>query len=85
MISWDEEKNKLLKLKRNISFEEIADIIIEERHLDILKHPTRENQKIFIVELKQYIHAVPFVVDDNDNIFLKTAFPSRKLHKQYRG
>jgi hypothetical protein len=26
---------------------------------------------------------VPFVIDDDENIVLKTVFPSRKFHKLY--
>ena len=85
MIKWDEKKNALLKLERNLSFEQIAEIIIEEKYLEIIKHPKRENQRIFVIELNEYIYTVPFVVDEDENIFLKTAFPSRKLHKKYRG
>lgn len=85
MIIWDEHKNTKLKLERNISFEQIADIILEENYIDILEHKKKQNQLIFVVELNDYIYAVPFIFDEYDNIVLKTAFPSRKLMKKYRG
>jgi uncharacterized DUF497 family protein len=85
MIIWDEDKNIKLKLERNISFEQISSIIIEEDYIEILDHPQRENQQIFVVEINDYIYAVPFIIDEDENIILKTAFPSRKLHKKYRG
>jgi hypothetical protein len=85
MIIWDENKNLKLKLERNISFEQIADIILAEKYIDILEHPGRVNQFIFVIELSEYIYAVPFITDTDDNIILKTAFPSRKLQKKYRG
>jgi len=85
MIKWDENKNIKLKLERNISFDEIAEIILEQKYLDILDHPTRKNQQVFVIELNDYIHIIPFVIDKDNNIFLKTAFPSRKLNKKYRG
>lgn len=34
MILWDENKNIKLKLERNISFEQISEIILEEMKLD---------------------------------------------------
>lgn len=56
-----------------------------KKYLDILEHPTNQSQKIFIVEINHYIYAVPFVVDKDYNIVLKTAYPTRKLYKKYRG
>ena len=53
---------------------------------EILKHPTRENQWIFIVEIDEYTWVVPFVLEeDGRGIFLKTAFPSRKFHVSHGG
>ena len=85
MIIWDEEKNTKLKIERNISFEEISKLILNEQYLDILNHSLRTHQLIFVVELKNYICSVPFVIDEDSNIVLKTAYPSRKLYKKYRG
>jgi len=85
MIIWDENKNIKLKLERNISFEQISEIILEEKYIDILEHPKRRNQSIFVLEIHKYIYAVPFIIDNKENIILKTAFPSRKLNKKYRG
>jgi hypothetical protein len=85
MIIWDHDKDLKLKLMRNLSFEEIADIILKNEYVDIIDHPTRKNQSIFVIEINNYIHAVPFIVDKEERIILKTAFPSRKLHKKYRG
>lgn len=85
MVIWNEEKNKTLKLDRNISFEEISELILEKRYLDILDHPNRSNQSIFIIELNDYIYAVPFIIDEDGNIFLKTEYPSRKLYGKYKG
>ena len=53
---------------------------------DILKHPTRRNQWIFVISVEDYTWVVPFVLeDDGRNIFLKTAFPSRNFHRRYGG
>jgi len=85
MIMWDENKNTKLKLERNISFEEISEYILSENIIDIIDHPKRKNQNVFVIEINNYIHSVPFIIDENEDIILKTAFPSRKLHKKYRG
>lgn len=82
MIFWDEIKNRKLISERNISFERIADIILEKKYLDIVHNPSRPDQLMFIIEHEGYIYAVPFVIDEQ-NICLKTAYPSRKFHKLY--
>ena len=83
MIYWDEDKNNKLITERNISFDEISEIILREEYLDILENPSKENQMIFIVRLNDYIYVVPFIIDENENIILKTAYPSRKFNKMY--
>ncbi len=85
MIIWDIEKNKKLKNERGISFEQVEKIILDKEYIDILENPTRETQDIFILNINDYIHIVPFVIDDEENIVLKTVFPSRKFNKIYRG
>jgi len=50
--------------------------------LGIEENPGRPNQKIYIVEIESYAVMIPFVRRDNE-IFLKTAFPSRKYTKRY--
>ena len=85
MIYWDEEKNNKLLLERNISFEEVCEIILDKKYLDILENPARPEQQIFIVKMQEYIYVVPFVIDKDENIFLKTAYPSRKFQKMYGG
>jgi uncharacterized DUF497 family protein len=82
-IIWDDEKNAKLKKERKISFEEIELLILEKKYIEILKHPKHSGQSIFILPLKGYIHVVPFLLDADNNIVLKTAFPSRKFHKKY--
>lgn len=85
MIIWDDEKNQKLQTERNVSFEEISEIILRKEHLDILENTSRPNQQIFVVKLNNYIYSVPFIIDGQSNIILKTAYPSRKLHKKYMG
>ncbi len=85
MIIWDDDKNQKLQNERNISFEEISEIILRKEYLDILENPSRPNQQIFVVKINNYNYSVPFVIDEQSNIILKTAFPSRKLHQRYMG
>ena len=85
MIVWDDEKNQKLQIKRDISFDQISEIILRKEYFDILENPSRPNQQIFVVRINDYIHSVPFIIDDQSNIVLKTAYPSRKLQKKYEG
>ncbi len=81
---WDEEKNNILKETRNISFFEIVTAIENRQVLEIIDNPSSNhiNQKCFVIELNNYIYLVPFVEDKNE-IFLKTIFPSKKHKKHY--
>ena len=86
LIRWNEEKNQLLMMERNLSFEMVLDLLEREDILAIEPHPNREkypDQKIFIVRLDSYVCYVPFV-ESEDEIFLKTIIPSRKLNRFYK-
>jgi uncharacterized DUF497 family protein len=85
MIIWDDEKDLKLQIERNISFSQISEIILRKEYIDILENPSRPDQQLFVVKLNNYIHSVPFIIDDESNIVLKTAYPSRKLNKKYTG
>ncbi len=85
MITWNDDKDKWLKISRDISFHEIADCIVAGDFIDILEHPARKGQQVFVLRIKEYTWAVPFILEANETIFLKTAYPSRKLHKRYGG
>ena len=84
MIIYDKDKAIKLRFERHIEIEDIVDIIINKKYLDILEHPKREEQQIFILEYRDYIHVVPFIIDNEDNIIIKTVFPSRNFHKIYK-
>lgn len=84
-VAWDIEKNKKLKIERNIGFEDVEVAILEDRVLDIVPHFNQNkypNQEILIVEINNYIYYVPFAMD-GDELFLKTVIPTRKLNKLY--
>jgi len=81
-LNWNSDKNVILKRERGISFEEIAYLIESGQIIGIEVNPSRPNQKMYILEIENYAIIVPCVENDNE-IFLKTAFPSRKYTKRY--
>ena len=84
-IIWDEEKSAKIKAERGVSFDEIAVLILEKKYLDVVKHPKRAGQWMFIMPINGYVHVVPFVLDSEGNVVLTTAFPSRQFHKRLGG
>jgi uncharacterized DUF497 family protein len=80
---WDEQKNEWLQRERSVSFEEISELIREEKHIDVIENPAREGQQCAVVRLRDYIWLVPYVIDHDERIVLKTAFPSRKFNRIY--
>lgn len=84
-FDWDEEKNQKLRKERDISFDEVQIAIEEGNLMDVIKHhnPSKyPNQRIYVVKIEDYIYLVPFIEDD-EKIFLKTIYPSRKMTKKY--
>ncbi len=84
-FNWNPGKNEQIRAERGISFEEILFHIENGDVLDILQHPNQEQyqgQRIFVVEVNEYVHLVPFVEDEKE-VFLKTIIPSRKATKKY--
>jgi len=85
LYAWNKDKNRLLKLERGVSFEEVVVHIAAGDLLDIVEHPHPERyagQRVFVVKLQDYVWLVPFV-ETGDEIFLKTIIPSRKATKRY--
>jgi len=85
VYSWNTEKNEKLKSERGITFEKVMLYIENGWLLDIINHPNHKEysgQKIFIVNIDDYAYLVPFVDSENE-IFLKTVIPSRKMTKKY--
>ena len=80
---WNKEKNEWLKKSRKISFEDVVIASNEDRVIAIEKSTTRLHQFVYVIEIKGYAYAVPFVIKDDNTYFLKTIYPSRKLTKQY--
>jgi uncharacterized DUF497 family protein len=85
-FNWNASKNQLLVQERGISFERIVFEISCGNELAVLEHPNQEKylgQKILMVQVGDYVYAVPFVETETE-IFLKTIIPSRKATRQYR-
>ena len=80
------EKNEYLIKERGMSFEEVIMAIEAGAVLDILPHPNPAkypNQEMYILEINGYVYVVPFVTENDHQVFLKTIFPQRKLTKYY--
>ena len=87
LYDWNEDKNEWLRRERGVTFEEIVFHLTHDGLLDTIEHPNQDSyagQKIFIVNVDGYVCLVPFV-ESEDQIFLKTIIPSRKMTKRYLG
>lgn len=83
IVRWSDAKNAVLKQERGIGFEVIEALIEDDEILDIIAHPTRPHQKLFLFEIEDYVISVP-CIETGGEIFLKTLFKSRKLNKKYK-
>lgn len=83
-MRWDDEKNARLKAERGFGFEDVVEALDEGGLLGDEKNPSqgRANQRILYVRIGDYAVAVPYVRDENC-LFLKTAFLSRKATRRY--
>lgn len=79
-VHWNQEKANLLKITRGIDFDRIAVMIEEKELLGVVSVPSRQEQKMFVLDYDDYIVCVPFVENEHE-IFLKTAYRNRKLNK----
>jgi uncharacterized DUF497 family protein len=84
-IIWDDKKNDILKRERNVGFEDVVEILLNKQEIDLIENPARDGQAYYIVKLNDYIHVVPALINEKNQIVLKTIFPSRKFHKIYGG
>jgi hypothetical protein len=86
-IGWSPVKAKALRedsLRGGVSFEDCV-VAMEEGHiLADLPHPNPRYalQRLLVLNINGYAYAVPYV-EDGDELFLKTVFPSRKLTAFY--
>jgi len=85
MIRWNAEKDLWLQEHRSVSFQDIAACILSDNLVDMLENPSRDGQEAFVIRFKNYFWVVPFVVEKDNTIFLKTAYPSRKMNARFGG
>jgi hypothetical protein len=85
VLRWNEDKDQWLLSNRGLSFQEIADAILSSGLVDIIESPGRSHQQAFVVRYRNYFWVVPFVMESEGTIFLKTAYPSRKMKNRYGG
>ena len=86
-ITWNSEKNRVLKTERGISFEEVVFHIMAGDLLDNFEHPNQARypgQRVHAVAIEGYIYLVSFI-ETEDEVCLKTIIPSRKATRQYKG
>jgi hypothetical protein len=84
-LEWSPKKNEELKQRYGFGFERVLVALAEGALLDNRTHPGGErygHQRQLVVQINAYAWIVPFVQDDQA-IFLKTMFPSRKATKRY--
>lgn len=79
VFRWNELKSERLKRTRGVSFDEIT----KAKFLGIARHPNRVWQRFLLFEHRGYVWVVPCIQED-DSLFLKTLYPSRKYTKLYR-
>ena len=85
-FNFSPEKNALLVQARGISFEEIIDAILGGGVIEITDHPNQDKypqQKVYFLNIDDYVYAVPFVYENDSTVFLKTLFPTRKQTRKY--
>lgn len=79
VFRWSELKNERLKKTRGASFEEL----LTGKIIDTIDHPSRNDQKIMLIQYKEYIWMIPHE-ETKDEIILKTLYKSRKYTKWCR-
>jgi len=87
-VRYDSEKNKSLKIKRGINFDDVSELIQSGNptgFIGVIQNPNKKKypkQRMFLVKFNKYIYVIPFV-EEEKYIFLKTIYPSRKYTKKY--
>ena len=81
-IIWDPKKSIKLKEERGIDLDEIKILIENKQYFDVLENTSRDEQLIVPLLYKNYVHIVVIKMS-NDEIVIKTCYPSRKAHKKY--
>jgi hypothetical protein len=86
-IHSSEEKALLLKQKFGFGFERIIVALADGKLLDDRRHVSTErypHQRQLVVDIEGHAFIVPYV-ENEDGVFFKTFFPSRKATRDYLG
>ncbi len=75
---WSIIKDTRLKDVRGVGFDDL----LKSEYLGALEHPQRKNQRLLLFMFNDYVWVIPCVIEE-EYIFLKTLFPSRKYMKLY--
>ena len=79
-IRWNSVKSARVKRMRGVSFKEL---MIDGEMIEIIDNSGRQGQHMLVFEYKKYIWIAPCVIEE-ENVFLKTLYPSRKYRKFYK-
>ncbi len=85
LYNWNREKNEWLRKNRGICFEDILFYIENDFLIDDIEYSNQERysgQRMMVFNIDDYIYLVPYI-ETEDEIFLKTIFPSRKATSIY--
>ena len=78
-VQWNLLKSERLKRTRGASFEEL----VQSKLIAVKRHPAKAHQHVMLFDYQGYVWVVPYVISENE-IFLKTLYPSRKYTKLYK-
>ncbi len=82
--AWKPEKNEALREKGRPCFEDVLEALEDGGFRDVLSNPRYPDQKLLVVMIDGYAHAVPFK-EAEGFFFLFTVYPSRACQKRYGG
>jgi hypothetical protein len=78
--SWDDKKNEELKSEGRPSFEDTVEAMSTNGVLADGENPVHKGQRIYVVMINGYPHAVPYEVR-GDVHWLITVYPARKYKR----
>ncbi len=79
LFAWDPKKNEELKCEGRPTFEDAVEAIKQGTLRDD-ENPVHAGQRLFVVMINDYPHAVPYEIR-SDLFWLITVYPARK-HKR---
>ncbi len=84
-IRFNVDKNEWFIKNRGVSFDQIAELLINNKIIAVVDHHNKVkyyNQKLILLEINNQLLIVPYVEED-EYIFLKTAYFNRRYKKIY--